>query len=130
MESTDMQTAEERLLLTLIQKVEDNTAAVHGLLQRDSNKSNVLKSWLPCNGCDQKEEAKWIKKELQEHSRGCGTWPGQEIEVCTLIHHKENANHLKDSGFVLEDYAYDRTGAIQDPWEPGEYSVCWTAKTP
>lgn len=130
MESTDTQTAEERLLLTLIQKVEDNTAAVRKLLQRDSHKSNVLKGWLPCNGCDQKEEAKWIRKELQRHSRGCGTWPGQQIEVCTLINHKENAKHLKDSGFALRDDADEMTGGIQDPWEPGQYGVCWTAKTP
>lgn len=133
MEFTKAQTVEECLLLTLIQKVEDNTAAVDQLLQRESDsiwmgsEGNVLKGWPPCKGFDPEEEAEWIQEELVGQWRYCDTWPGRdkETEIRVCIYYEENAKHLQDSGFLLKNEFYQRIRALENPWQPGRYHVCW-----
>lgn len=56
MDFAKAQTIEERLLLTLIQKLDDK---VNKLLHRDGHSDgNVLEGWAPPGGLDEKQEAR------------------------------------------------------------------------
>lgn len=131
MDFTKAQTAEEHLLLTLIHKVEDNTAAINKMLDRDSDRNwmdcegNVLKGWMPPKCFDVEQEAKWIRNELEDHCRYYGNWPKRQVCRSMWLYYEENAKHLQASGFDLRDHMGE---VLRQPWGPREVIVSWTPK--
>lgn len=90
----DFANVQERLLLTLVQKIEDNTAVVNKLLYRGHPKwmdceGNVLEGWVAPGGFDEEQEAKWIRKELEESCQVDGNCPCRmhTKTYCDLLRH-------------------------------------------
>lgn len=142
MDFTEARTAEERLLLTLIEKVEDNTAAVNRLLLQNSDKAwmeregNVLEGWQPPPAFDVDQEAKWIRAQLEDAYRFNGNHCGRANVDHLYIVYMQNVDHLRASGFDVELYdnkhAINQDGQIYgtrpagEPSAPRSCQVKWT----
>ena len=119
MDFVEAGTTQERLLLALIEKVEDNTTAITALVEKDKDKSakeegNVLRKFKPPGEITVEEEARWIRSALLR-GRVNDSIGGQRAYRINIMH-LENVEHLRANGFDVVPY----------DWPP-RWKIGWTA---
>lgn len=121
MDFVEAGTTQERLLLALIEKVEDNTAAITALVEQGKDKSakeegNVLRNLKPPRAFTVEEEARWIRHEVEQRGPVNDSVGGQHCRLCMNIMHVENVEHLRANGFEVVPYEW-----------PPRWKIKWTA---
>lgn len=121
-------TTEEQLLLALIEKVEDNTAAITQLIERGREKKegNVLREYRPPHRFNVEEEARWIKDELEAHCKYLNNIKsGHDCGTLLFIKYMENVELLRANGFDVGVAEWPKRTPGTPP-APGECFVQWT----
>lgn len=127
MEFVKEATTEEQLLLALIEKVEDNTAAITRLIERGKEKEgNVLRGFKPPCRFTVEEEARWIKHELEAHCKYLNAIKsGHDCGTILFIKYMQNVELLRGNGFDVSVAEWPRRTPGTPP-APGECFVQWT----
>lgn len=133
MDFVEAETTQERLLLALIEKVEDNTAAITQLIELGREKhggrkqeGNVLMGFKPPRRFTVEEEAQWIKRELEAHGSFVNNIkPNHDCRDHMFIKYMQNVELLRANGFDVSDNDWPERTPDRPP-APGYCCVKWT----
>lgn len=125
MEFVRTENIQERLLLALTEKIDDNNRLINNLMksitgQNTGNRINPLAKYKPPQGYDEIAEGECIKKEIEKTFNMSHHYLySDSLEKICMIFFDSNLNMLKENGFEV----FPAGG-----WSPRMYVVRWNLK--